>query len=96
MHADAASRVGLTWALETMVDMPRLKNPLLRALAMFAAVAILSILGALDRASSRHDVPMLSYDALALGWPYWCGGLVGAGLFGTVWYVRNRRGSDGP
>lgn len=57
---------------------------------MFAAAAVLSILGALYRVSGKHGVPMFSVEALSLDWSYWCGGLVGAGLFSAIWYVRNR------
>jgi uncharacterized membrane protein YdcZ (DUF606 family) len=78
-----------------MADMSKQMAPLLRASVMFTSVAGMSILGALYRVSNKHDVPMFSLEALTLDWPYWCGGLIGAGLFSTVWYVRNRGIQDG-
>ena len=77
-----------------MSSMSKRMNPLLKALGMFATVAVLSLLGALYRTSSRLGVPMFSYEALTLDWSYWCGGLIGAGLASVVWYVRNRGAHD--
>jgi hypothetical protein len=67
-------------------------NVLYRAFGMFAWVALLSVIGAMYRAATKHDVPIFSLDALVLEWPTWCGGFIGASLFAAVWYLRNRSG----